>query len=670
MTPGSIHLSAAEFCEAFPYHFAFDRELRVVQFGSNLPRICPRIEVGAPVGGLLELRRPHIPFLPAVLEKNLKELFLIECSSTGTLMRGQIIAREGGRHFLFLGSPWFTDAGEVIAAGLGLHDFAIHDPGMDMLLVMQAQKTALGELKDLTTLLTRQRAELRAANQELKARNEVLQALEQARIRNDKEIRLLSLVASRTDNAVVITDSRGLIVWVNEGFRRITEYTLEEVAHRTPGSVLQGPDTDKGVVAQIRDQVRAGQGFKAELLNYSKSGRKYWIQIEVQPVFDEQGDLVNYLAIETDTTDQRRAQEALRSEKEVLSATLRSIVDGVIVVDDSQRVQLLNPAAETFTGWSSARAAGRPIDEVFVLADPAGSTLPSPLAEAFRTGEVVGNIHTLEGGLLMQGVDGHPVTVVASAVPMLDSEGRVNGGLLVFRDITSELDTKQMRQDFVHSVSHELHTPLTTISGFVTTLLRDPEMPLELRSEFLRIVETQATRLRRLVQDILEISRVEGGEHMYESGEVDLRAITLMSLEEVQAQAETRHIRLDHVLPPSTAPFTGDAARLQSVVTNLLTNAIKFSHERGRVTLRLEVDRAGYRLTVKDDGIGIPKSEQTRIFEKFYRVPRPGRQIPGTGLGLSLTQGIIHHYGGRIEVESDPGTGACFIVHLPRNTPS
>jgi len=146
--------------------------------------------------------------------------------------------------------------------------------------------------------------------------NEALQREVAERKRAEEEMRKLSLVASRTDNGVVLTDKDGLIEWVNEGFTRITEYALDEVIGRRPGDVLQGPDTDLQTIAHMREQLRKEEDFHVEVVNYSKSGRRYWVQIEMQPIFDDQGRLVSYMGIEGDITERKQAEEELRQAKE------------------------------------------------------------------------------------------------------------------------------------------------------------------------------------------------------------------------------------------------------------------------------------------------------------------------------------------------------------------
>ena len=299
----TIGLPPEQFAAAFPFHLALDRNLKLIQAGSTLRRICPDVQPGADLDQIFHSIRPEGQMtLEWVLEHSLR-FFLLEHRATKLQLRGEFILLAGEDTLLFLGSPWFTDTSEIAERGLGFEDFAIHDPVVDMLQVYQASKIGLADAKKLATKLTAQRAELRAANERLR--------------QQEAETRKLALIAARTDNAVVLTDAAGLTIWVNEGFTRLTGFTPEELLGKTPGSVLQGRGTDPETVRRIRERLRQGEGFSEEILNYSKDGRSYWLSIEAQPIHDDAGRLTNFMAIETDITARRAAQHSLAMKLEV-----------------------------------------------------------------------------------------------------------------------------------------------------------------------------------------------------------------------------------------------------------------------------------------------------------------------------------------------------------------
>ena len=263
--------SPAQFAALFPFHFVVDDANRVVQFGDTLAAVCPGLAIGSNLEDHLTIRRPVGATLTAGIGSHLASLFLLQLRTRDLQLRGQILPLPGGR-VLFVGSPWITDPQNIQELGISLDSFALHDASLDLIHAVQAQRMAAADHQRLVERLKQQRSELQQANAQLKVR--------------EAEATKLSHVAARTHNAVVIMDRDGRIEWVNQSFTRLTGYASGEVLGRTPGSVLQGPDSDQPTVAFMREKVWKAEGFKAELMNYAKDGRRYWVEVEVQPVLD------------------------------------------------------------------------------------------------------------------------------------------------------------------------------------------------------------------------------------------------------------------------------------------------------------------------------------------------------------------------------------------------
>ena len=310
MADAGIHLPPWAFDEVFPFHFAFAPDWRIVRRGRSLERLCPRVAPGARFNEIFTPVRPEAPFdFQAILDAP-RTLFLIRETATGVLLRGQLLSlRPAEDLVVFLGSPWIDDAGAVSRWGLSFHDFAIHDPALDLLHVLESQRIAAADLKKLAARLQAQRAKLRTANDRLRSQ--------------EAEARKLALIAARTDSAVVLTDPRGRTVWVNQGFTRLTGYAPDEMLGRKPSEMLHGPATDPATVEHMAKCLGRGEGFNVEVLNYSRDGRAYWAAIEVQPIRDEQGQIVNFMAIETDITARRAAQQRLALQFDVSSVLAR-----------------------------------------------------------------------------------------------------------------------------------------------------------------------------------------------------------------------------------------------------------------------------------------------------------------------------------------------------------
>ncbi len=287
-------MSAAQMADLFPFHLVFDRHMRVCQTGSSLRKILPALQPGADLTEYLKLERPASAFRFSEILEHAGSLFLLTVRERKLRLRGQMVPLPGNETIAFLCSPWLPEPGEFRSTGLTFDDFPLHDSMPEFMNVVQSQRLSMDDLHKLSQKLRQQRETLKEVNRQL---------LEQS-----TEAQKLALIAARTDNGVVITDAQGRVEWVNRAFERTTGYALEELRGRTPGSFLQGPDTDPETVDYIRRQLRSGLGFTCEIVNYSKSGARYWVAIEVQPIRDKAGKVTNFMAIENDITSRREAE--------------------------------------------------------------------------------------------------------------------------------------------------------------------------------------------------------------------------------------------------------------------------------------------------------------------------------------------------------------------------
>lgn len=319
------------FRRAFPFFVEWGADLRIRSTGPNLCKICPDAVPGALILDLFKFQRPVGEMTAEFFRQSGSLLFLCQIIGSGLTLRGQVATLEESDSFLMLAAPWIADPDEVERLGLTLSDFAIHDQTMDLLQVVQTQRMANDDLKQLASTLTAQSVRLR---------------------QQEAEASKLAIVASRTDNAVIVTDAKGLIEWVNEGFVKLTEWTLSEVIGQKPGKLLQGAETDPATVQHMHQQLEKGEGFKVELINYSKSGRSYWISSEVQPILDASGTTVNFMAIQSDITDCKESDRALRETNALQRAILQGAGFAIISTDARGVIEHFNPAAERMLGYS------------------------------------------------------------------------------------------------------------------------------------------------------------------------------------------------------------------------------------------------------------------------------------------------------------------------------
>jgi two-component system, OmpR family, phosphate regulon sensor histidine kinase PhoR len=335
-------------------------------------------------------------------------------------------------------------------------------------------------------------------------------------------------------------------------------------------------------------------------------------------------------------------------------ALFNSMSEGVLILDQAGRVQLVNRSMLEFFG---------------LKVDVRGQTI----MEAFRLPELAEVARRLPQERIVQGVELELPGVNGgwlqfNAAAMLDREGTQRGSILVFHDLTRLRQLENTRQEFVANVSHELRTPLSLIKGFVETLLDGAKDDPELAGRFLRTIEKHTDRLTYLIEDLLTISRLESGQIVMNLHEVELRKEAAKVIEDLQARAAGKNARLQNELPADLTA-RADTDRLQQVLFNLVENAIKYGRAEGTVVIGGRRDEAGkVELWVRDNGPGIPADAKERVFERFYRVDRArSRETGGTGLGLSIVKHIVQAHGGEVWVKSELGQGATFYFTLPQS---
>jgi len=361
----------------------------------------------------------------------------------------------------------------------------------------------------------------------------------------------------------------------------------------------------------------------------------------------------------------RLYQDAWEKRRE-LEAVLAGIGDGVLVVDPELSLILMNPVARDILDLEAEPPAGVPLRPY--LSVPALADL---LAETLRGDqEVIRELDLPEPGQAGEpGREGAQRTYGALASPVLDADGEVRGVVAVLRDITAQKELERMKSNFLSVVSHELRTPLHSIKGFVEIILMGKTGPVtELQEDFLKTVRTQTTSLQRMIDDLLEFSRMDAGRVKLHLSEVSLPVVAQGVVAKLEPLAEDGGLELCLDLPPDLPEIDADRPRLEQVLTNLVENAIKFTPSGGKITVSGVHLGERVRLTVTDTGIGIPPDELEKVFDRFYQVDGSERRAyRGTGLGLSICKHIVERHNGRIWVESDgvAGHGSRFQVELP-----
>jgi PAS domain S-box-containing protein len=355
--------------------------------------------------------------------------------------------------------------------------------------------------------------------------------------------------------------------------------------------------------------------------------------------------------------------QQVSEERGALSAIIDNSAEGVMILDATGRIQVFNRALTHMTGWSAEEALGQPAAEVLALRDRQEQAVPLPQLPAQKASAAEARAY-VEGDVVRRG--GPPITVGVTATPLYDEEGNLSRVILNVVDITRFRQAEELKSTFVSVVSHELKTPVALIKGYAETLRReDADWDRETMHESLEVIAEEADHLTQLIDSLLEASRIQAGGLKLEPTDVHLPRLAEKVVDGFSTQTDIHTFEID--FPPDFPPVWGDPDRLREVLSNLVSNAVKYSPEGGSVWVGGRIDQTGVTVYVADQGIGIPPEEQGRIFDRFHRVETGlHRRTEGTGLGLYLVKAIVEAHGGRVWVESSPGRGSIFMFALPR----
>lgn len=364
-------------------------------------------------------------------------------------------------------------------------------------------------------------------------------------------------------------------------------------------------------------------------------------------------------------SSQQSAQSNLKLMSAQLSVFLDSALEGILLVDRERQVVWANQAFANAFGYPDAHALqGRVSPD---LEQQANATLEDASGFAERLREIYADEELKVPAEDIDLFASASVTYSRTSVPVTDEAGNYRGRLWVYRDVTAERVAEQAKGAFVSMVSHELRTPLTSVIGFLELVLSGAAGPVTTEaSRLLSMARRSGERLRRLVNDILDVSRLEGGIRV-ELAPTHLAPIVVELIDNIRREFEARKLSLRVDVPIDLPLVLADSTRLFQVLTNLLTNAYRYTPEGGKVTLTGRERDGMIEISVADTGVGIPPEDRERVFGRFVRVnsgqPRPAGS---TGLGLAIARSLTELQGGTIEVDSEIGAGSRFVVRLPK----
>jgi two-component system sensor histidine kinase VicK len=490
------------------------------------------------------------------------------------------------------------------------------------------------------------------------------------------QLEYTAAITSSLTSGLYALDQEGCATFVNPAAAKMLGWTeaellgkdMHEVIHYQRADGTPCPKTNCPLLRVIRtsETVRVDDDVFTR-----KDGSMFSVAYTSQPIVED-GQITGAVVSFRDITDHKRAEEA----RARLAAIVQSSDDAIIGKTPDGIVTSWNRGAQRLYGYSAEEVVGQHIS---ILVPPNHSNDVPNLLERLRRGERISHYETVRATK-----DGKLLDVSLTLSPIKDSQGNTTASSTIARDMTErkraekelaqafatqraaneELERiNKVRRDFVSVVSHEFRTALTGIQGF-SQMMRDEDFGVEEMREMSSDIYEDATRLNRMISEMLDLDRMESGRITLNLDRVDLNEVLTRTSGQVGSNAPRHHICLQ--LDESIQELLADRDKLTQVVTNLLSNSVKYSPDGGRITVDSHLEGEFAHVRVMDEGVGIPPEELEKLFEPYTRVESgTTRYIQGTGLGLAISRQIITLHGGNIWAESEPGAGSTFHLTIP-----
>ncbi|QEC74687.1 PAS domain S-box protein [Mucilaginibacter ginsenosidivorax] len=472
---------------------------------------------------------------------------------------------------------------------------------------------------------------------------------------------ILAAIVSSSDDIIISKTLQGIITSWNKAAEKIFAYTEAEAVGQHISLIIP-PDRlseEDFIIGQIANGRKVDH---FETIRRGKNGQDVHLSVTVSPVVDEQGKIIGASKVARDISSARHAAE----NKGLLTAISNTSDDTIVSKTLEGIITSWNQAAEKMFGYSEEEALGQHIS---LIIPPERIEEETYIISEVSSGNKVDHFQTVR-----KAKDGRMVQISLSVSPILDDNGKIIGASKIARDISDHLRLQEekaqlydeikalndKKDEFIGMASHELKTPLTSIQAYLQILNND--MPEERRKDFLRRTGQQVKKLNQLVSDLLDISKIEAGKLQINPEPFDICTVVRDAIELITYTSPTHTVRFQTDL--NDLLVLGDSQRIEQVILNLLTNAIRYAPSSKDIDVYLSEESGLVKVGVRDRGIGIPENKLTEIFSRFYRIAE-NKNTSGLGLGLYLARQIIERHHGRIWAESKPGEGSVFYFTLP-----
>ncbi len=529
---------------------------------------------------------------------------------------------------------------------------------------------------------------------QVRARTRHLEEANRSLRESERRYQLISTVASDyMFSSHLDGDGRLTLDWAAGAFEKITGYTMEEYIDHGGWRAALHPN-DLAVDDRDLEKLRTNQPVITEIRTLTKHGKTVWVRVYAHPVLDtETKELAGIYGAVQDITERKRVEEVMEASEKRLSLIFDTVNDVIFLLsvepEDCFRFASVNPAFLALTGLRREQVVGKRMEEV--LPEAAHALVKSKYQQAIRENKTVKweEVSVYPSGTLYgvaavtpawdtAGICTHLIGSVHDITEIRRAEEEIrklNQGLEQrVAERTRELEAAKIRAEsadrikssFLATMSHELRTPLNSIIGFTGILLMGLVGQLsQEQDKQLNMIQDSARHLLELINDVLDISKIEAGQIELAHEPFDMRATIQQSVDKIMPFAEKKGLALTIMIAPSVGQITGDRRRVEQILINLLNNAVKFT-EQGQVHIESQVEETSLVTRVIDTGIGIRSEDIDALFKPFRQVDSGiTRQYDGTGLGLSICKRLVETMGGRIWVESEWGKGSTFAFSLP-----
>ena len=543
----------------------------------------------------------------------------------------------------------------------------------DFLEPLSREEEALALLQERNRFLERNKRAMINILEDIQESEEKLRA-------QKEELDKFKLAADNSFNHTVITDPDGHVLYANRAAEKLTGFAIEEMLGKTPA--LWGKQMSREFYESFWHAVKQEKRpYLGEVTNRRKDGTKYLASINASPILDSKGRVKFFVGIERDITEERQHQNEIerhsqeleeaniliRTEKERAEGILRfleSIGEAVYATDADRKIIFINKTAAEYIGKSPEEIMGTHTSDHFIFeaGDATDLARQFPIQTVLESQEtVIFPNHTFA----VKGEKKLPVTGTAS--PIIDDEDKLLGVIVIFQDITEKYELEQMKDRFLSVAAHQLRTPIGSMRWSMELLQNGDfgKLPKG-ASEAVQQLYDNSTRLISLVNDLLDVSRIDQGRAQEEAQDSDIAELIRKVIETLAGEAEQKGVVITYAPSGDLPSIHITQQHIFDALENLVSNAIRYNRQDGTITIETQVVEDTIEIRIIDTGIGVPIEDQPKLFSKFFRASNAVRSFTdGSGLGLSVVKSYVEENGGSVSFESQEGIGTTFIVRLP-----